>query len=110
MNLITKEVLYNEKSDTLMVTKIVQPYISAPDSIKAGMRIMLNADETNLPGWKIAQYYWNLDDETIAVGNKIDKTFIKPGAYNVQLIVSTEPEPEGFVRETCVSKNIIVLP
>jgi PKD repeat protein len=59
---------------------------------------------------KIAQYYWNFGDETIAVGNKIDKIFIKPGRYNVQLIVSTEPEPGGFVREACVSKNIIVLP
>jgi len=96
INLITKEVSYNEKSDTLVVTKIIQPYISAPDSIKAGISVILNADETNLPGWKIAQYYWNFGDETIAVGNRIAKTFIKPGRYNVQLIVSTEPEPEGF--------------
>jgi hypothetical protein len=109
VNLITKEVSYNEKSDTLLVTKIEQAYISGPDSINAGQRIMLNADETNLPGWNITQYYWNFGDETVAIGNRIDKIFVKPGVYNVQLIVSSEPQPGTDTRETCVSKNIIVI-
>ena len=108
VNLITREISYNEKTDTLVVTRIEQAYIAGPDSIAAGQRIMLNADETNLPGWEIAQYYWNFGDETVAIGNRIDKTFVKPGLYNVQLIVSTVPATEGFVRETCVSKNILV--
>jgi hypothetical protein len=108
VNLVTKAISYNEKTDTLVVTRIEQAYISGPDSIAAGQRIMLNADESNLPGWKIAQYYWNFGDETVAIGNRIDKTFLKSGIYNVQLIVSTEPEPGGAVKETCVSKNILV--
>ncbi|MBK8883236.1 MAG: PD40 domain-containing protein [Bacteroidales bacterium] len=109
VNLITQEVSYNEKSDTLIVTKIEQAFISAPDTIGTGQRIMLNADETNLPGWKINQYYWNFGDETIAIGNRTDKTFLKPGLYNVQLIVSAEPESGGALKETCVSKNILVV-
>jgi hypothetical protein len=108
-NLITKEVSYNEKSDTLVVTKIEQAYISAPDTVGAGQQIILNADETNLPGWKIGQYYWNFGDETIAIGNRVDKVFLKPGKYNVQLIISTEPEPMMDSREACVSKNIVVI-
>jgi hypothetical protein len=109
-NLITKEVLYNEKADTLVITDIEQPYISAPDRINMGQKIVLSADSTNLPGWKIAQYYWNFGDETIALGKEVDKTYIKPGTFNIQLIVSTEAEPGGFVREACISKNIIVIP
>ena len=108
-NLVTKEVLRNEKSDTVVVTKIEQAYIAGPDSIVAGQRIMLNADETNLPGWKITQYYWNFGDETIAIGNKVDKTFLKPGTYNVQLIVSGEHESGRLPRETCVQKNIFII-
>ncbi len=108
VNLITKAISYNEKSDTLVVTRIEQAYISGPDSIAAGQRIMLDADESNLPGWEIAQYYWNFGDETVAIGNRIDKTFIKPGLYNVQLIVSTKPEPGEAAKESCVSKNILV--
>src|SRR5450759_1293356 len=109
VNLITKEVLFNEKTDTLVVKDIEQPYISGPDRINMGQKIMLSADSTNLPGWKIAQYYWNFGDETIAIGKEVDKTYIKPGTYNIQLIISTEPEPGGIVREACISKNIIVI-
>jgi hypothetical protein len=108
VNLVTKEILYNEKTDTLVITNIVQPYISAPDRINSGEMIELSADSTNLPGWKISQYYWNFGDETIALGEKVYKTFFKAGNYNIQLIVSTVPEPGGIVREACVSKNIIV--
>jgi hypothetical protein len=109
VNLVTKEIIYNEKTDTLVITDIEQPYISGPDRINNGQKIVLSADSTNLPGWKIAQYYWNFGDETIAIGKEVDKIYIKPGTYNIQLIVSTEPEPGGIVREACISKNIIVI-
>lgn len=108
VNLITKEVTLNEKNETVVVTEIEQPYISAPDRIGTNQRITLNADSTYLPGWNISKYYWNFGDETIAVGKAVEKSFIKPGTYNIQLIVSTAPEPGVSVRETCVSKNIIV--
>jgi len=109
VNLITNEVLYNEKTDTLLVEEIVQPYITAPDSVKTGQQIKMSADRTNLPGWNISQYYWNFGDETIMIGKEVDKIYIKPGIYNVQLIVSDETQPGGMERETCISKNIIVI-
>jgi hypothetical protein len=110
VNLITKEVMHNQKSDTLVITAIEQPYISSPDKIDAGKMIKLSADSTNLPGWNIAQYYWNFGDESIGVGKEIDHTFLKAGNYNIQLIVTTEPEPGGSAREACISKNIVILP
>lgn len=110
VNLITKEVLYNERSDTLLIADVEQPYISGPDRIDVGQGAEMNADKTNLPGWKISRYYWNFGDETIAVGMKVDKSYLKPGTYNVQLIISTDTEPGAIVREACVCKNIVVLP
>jgi hypothetical protein len=108
VNLVTKEVTYNEKSETVVITEIEQAYISAPDRIGINQGITLSADSTNLPGWNISQYYWNFGDETIGVGKDIEKRYLKPGTYNIQLIVSTAAEPGTSVRETCVSKNIIV--
>jgi hypothetical protein len=108
VNLITREVTYNEKSEKVVVTEIEQPYISAPDSIGANQRFTLSADKTNLPGWNITQYYWNFGDETIGIGKNIEKSFIKPGIYNIQLILSAAPEPGGSGREACISKNIVV--
>jgi hypothetical protein len=109
VNLITKEVMHNQKSDTLVITEIEQPYISAPDRVNMGQKVALSADSTNLPGWKIGQYYWNFGDESIAIGKEVEKTYLKAGTYNIQLIVTTEPEPGGSVREACISKNIIVM-
>jgi PKD repeat protein len=107
-NLIT-HIFYNEKSETVVVTDIEQPYISSPDRITANTSISLNADSTNLPGWKIARYYWNFGDETVAVGKAVTKSYLKPGNYNIQLIVTDEPEPGSTAREACISKNLIVL-
>jgi hypothetical protein len=108
VNLVTKEVTYNERSETVVVTEIEQAYISAPDRIGINQGITLSADSTNLPGWNISQYYWNFGDETIGIGKDIGKSYFKPGTYNIQLIISTASEPGGSVREACVSKNIIV--
>jgi PKD repeat protein len=102
--------MYNVKTDTLILTEIEQPYITSPDSINTGQSIKLNSDRSNLPGWKIASVYWNFGDETVAVGKEVDKTYFRPGTYNIQLIVTTENEPGGEAREACISKNIIVSP
>jgi PKD domain/WD40-like Beta Propeller Repeat len=109
VNLVTKEVTYNEKTETLVVTEIEQPYISAPDRINTNQIINLSADSTNLPGWNINRYYWNFGDETVSLGKNVVKSFTRPGTYNIQLIVSTAPEPGTNIREACISKNIIVL-
>ena len=109
VNLITKEVMYNEKTYNLLVTDVEQPYISSPDQGAAGQRIRFSADSTNLPGWNIDRYYWNFGDETISIGKEVDKTYLRPGTYNIQLIVSTTPEPGGVVREACVCKNITIV-
>jgi hypothetical protein len=109
-NLITKAVSYNEKSETVVVTEIEQPYISSPDKINANRLITLSADSTNLPGWKITQYYWNFGDETIAIGKDVQKSYRKAGNFNIQLIITGEPEPGGKPKEACISKNIIVMP
>jgi len=85
-----------------------QPYISGPDAGFTGQKLTFNADSTNLPGWNITKYYWNFDDENIAVGKEVDNTYLRPGSYNIQLIVTDEPGPGGVVREACVCKNIII--
>lgn len=109
INLVTREVIYNEKTDTLVVEDVVQPYISGPDTSLPGQNIRLDASETNLPGWNIERYYWNFGDETIATGTEVIKSYSRPGTYNIQLIVTSEQAPDGTIRETCVSKNIEVI-
>ena len=108
VNLITKEVMYNEKTYNLEIINVEQPYISGPDEGETGKSLKFDAESTNLPGWKISRYYWNFGDETIMIGKEVDKIFLKPGTYNIQLIVTAEPDPGGVVREACVCKNIVI--
>jgi hypothetical protein len=108
-NLVTKEITRNEKSYDLEIKNIEQPYITSPDRCTAGQTIKLNADSTNLPGWTINTYYWNFGDETIGLGREVDKVYLKPGIYNIQLIVTDIPGANGVIREACVSKNINVI-
>jgi Tol biopolymer transport system component len=108
VNLVTKEVMYNEKTYNLEIKNVEQPYITGPDNVLSGQKLRFSADSTNLPGWNILRYYWNFGDESIMVGKEVDKVFTKPGTYNIQLIVTADPEPGGVTREACVCKNIIV--
>ena len=110
VNLITGEVMYNEKTYNLEITDFEQPYITVDERVIAGSGIRFSAEKTNLPGWKIARYYWNFGDETVATGKEVSKTFMKPGTYNVQLIITAEPEPGGIIKEACVCRNIEILP
>jgi len=110
INLVTKEVINNEKTDTVVVEDEIQPYIAGPDSAGPGEKMRMDATKTNLPGWQITQYYWNFGDETIATGKQVDKTFTRPGKYEVQLIITAAPEPGGALREACVSKIISIGP
>lgn len=107
VNLVTGEILYNQRSDTLLVENIIQPFIKSPDDATAEQIIVLDASETNLPGWDITSYYWNFGDETATTGLSANKKYSRPGVYNVQLIVSAK-SGDGSIEEACVSKNITI--
>ena len=109
VNLVTKQIKKDEKTIRLEIPDIVQPYISAPAVCKTGTQLKLNADSTNLPGWDIKQFYWNFGDETVAIGKVADKTYLKPGSYDIQLIVTSNPDAKGVSKEACVMKNINVI-
>ncbi len=55
------------------------------------------------------RYYWNFGDETIAAGKNVVKSYIHPGTFNIQLIVTAKPDAAGVAREACVSKNITIM-
>jgi len=107
-NLVTNEKTLNQKSQMLIVEDVEQAYISCPEAAETGRILEFSADSTNLPGWDISSYYWNFGDETIATGKDVEKTFLRPGTYNIQLIVTAKAAEDGIIRETCVSKNITI--
>jgi PKD repeat protein len=109
VNMVTKEVKVNEKSSILDVQAIEQAYITCSDKAFAGDELKFSADSTNLPGWDISRYYWNFEDESMAEGKNVSKTYKQAGVYNIQLIVTSRTEPGGLSKEACVSKNIVIV-
>lgn len=109
-NLATREMLYNQKTDTIIVEDIIQPYISSPDTLKTGEAVVFSAEKTNLPDRDIEKYLWNFGDNTVNTGLNVNKTFNTAGIYMVQLIVSDKAGPGSGIRESCVLKKIVVIP
>jgi len=108
IDMLTGEVRQNETSYLLQIDRTEQAFIDSPDEAITGETIIMDASMTYLPGWEIAEYYWNFDDGTAGKGVTIEKAYLSEGSYDVQLIVSTQPDSEGNIRETCVTKTIIV--
>ncbi len=92
----------------LDIRRTQQAFIEAPDTCYAGEVINFDASQTYLPGWDIEEYYWNFDDGTAARGIETEKTFLNEGSYDVQLIISSYPDEEGNIEETCVKRTIVV--
>ncbi|MDY0098608.1 MAG: PKD domain-containing protein [Bacteroidales bacterium] len=108
VNLVTKEVSENIKSDFLLIEDIEQPYITCPDTVTAGKTLVLSGKKTNLPGWEITSYYWNFGDGTIANGDTVEKQYKTSGSYMIQLIVTARPGSDGIAREACSTKQIVI--
>ena len=109
MDLMGDSMIYNCKTYNLTIADAEQAYITSADTVRVNEPLLLNARETNLPGWDIDKYYWNFDDETIDVGLNVSKTWTQPGIYDIQLIVTAAPDEKNNLRETCVGKRIVVL-
>jgi hypothetical protein len=111
LNLIDKisgEIEYNQESTLVDASRTQQAFINSPDTFTGGETVTFDASDTYLPGWSIKEYYWNFDDGSIASGISSQKVFVAPGAYSVQLIITSNPDTEGNVREACVSKIVTV--
>lgn len=109
INQITNEITTYEGTLIADVVQIEQAYITSPDTVNTGVPLSLSANETYLPDWEISSYYWNFDNEEVAIGSDVTARYLSPGVYNVQLIVTGKPDASGKPRETCVTKKITVL-
>ena len=92
----------------LSVEDAVGPYIICTDNIKVGVVAEFDAGQTILPDKKIDQFIWNFSDNKKFVGQKISRTFEKPGIYQINLGVTFDKDETGKVQKQCVVKEIVV--
>ncbi|PIP54875.1 MAG: hypothetical protein COX07_02885, partial [Bacteroidetes bacterium CG23_combo_of_CG06-09_8_20_14_all_32_9] len=92
----------------LSVEDPVEPYIICPETSKIGENIEFDGSQTNLPDNIIDQYIWFFSDNKKFIGQKITRTFDKPGIYRINLGVTFDKDKKGDFQKKCVFKDIII--
>jgi hypothetical protein len=83
-----------------------QPFIKSYDIGIKGRPVVFDGSETNLPGFRITDYYWNFGNGFIPGGQKFSMIFKKEGEYIVQLGLLGEKDSSEIIPHACVLKKV----
>jgi outer membrane protein OmpA-like peptidoglycan-associated protein len=98
----------NETPYEFELTEKEQVYIEAPDAILTGTAVTMNGWKTNLEGFKIHDYIWDLGEGFLTRGPTTSKVFDKKGEYKILLGVIGQKDTMEEETRRCVFKNIKV--
>jgi hypothetical protein len=105
---LTGIVAFSQAEYLVEVRKVIQPYISAPDSVWVGQEVQLGASESYLGDTQAGEYYWDFGDGEKDIGAIIQHTFSSPGIYQVKLGIIEDSEDPETARRFCSYKKIVV--
>jgi len=119
---LTKEVLFSQAEYELNIEKIIQSYITMPDSAKTGEDILLSGLESYFGGEIKGNYYWDFGDGQKGTDASIRHKYLIPGTITVKLMfIENNPEeakskpgqanddPDAIeAKKFCTSKTIVI--
>jgi outer membrane protein OmpA-like peptidoglycan-associated protein len=97
------------KSHEFEVRDIQQAWINAPDTVRTGRALGLDARLTDLPGFAAAEYHWDLGDGSVMTGDRVQHTFRTAGTYTVRLDVLSAPGGDGAITNHCNTRPVVVI-
>ena len=112
---VVKLTIFDELTGNVLVEKAEyrvnlenknQPFIT---SCNIGLRdkpMVFDGSETNLSGFRITDYFWNMGNGFIAGGQKFSMIFRKDGEYTIQLGLLGEADNLGIIPRACVMKKV----
>jgi outer membrane protein OmpA-like peptidoglycan-associated protein len=106
---ISNDVFFSKGVHELPIEDIRQAYITSLDSIRSGRRMTITGAHSNLPGFGIEEYHWDLGDGTTATGRSVAHTWRTPGTYTVRLSVLGMDADGIHLKEHCVSRPLAVI-
>lgn len=105
---LTGKLELNQASIMVQVRDYEQPYITCPDTAKAGYEIALDGSKSYLPNKQILNYYWDFNDGTIDLNREVKHTFTEPGIYKI--ILGITYTDSGNKKETISRfKKIVII-
>jgi outer membrane protein OmpA-like peptidoglycan-associated protein len=105
----TGSVFHTLKSNDFVVEDLKQAWISAPDTVRTGRMLALDAMKSDLPGFEAAEHHWSFDDGTLMSGSRVVHAFDTPGIHEVKLDVLSPPDANGDIRNQCNTRTVVVI-
>lgn len=105
----TGKIFFSKLIYNLELYDFKQPFINSPDIVVKGDSVKFDGSLSNLPGFKIIRYAWNLRDGKRLYGEKVTHSFKEKGEYNVNLELILKSISSNNIERTGVSKKIVVL-
>ena len=97
------------QSHILEVKDVRQAWITAPDTVRTGRTLALDAKKTFLPDLLASEYHWDMGDSTTSTGLRTFHTYRTPGTYEMKLDVLAVPDANGEIANTCNTRTIVVV-
>ena len=108
LDLVTGEMQYNVAEYRFTIERIQQPYIHAPDTVRAGRSFILDASESYIKDFDTEGFYWETGDGAKYEGETITHSYAEPGTYQVRLGMLPLPGTSSGQQRACVYKFIVV--
>lgn len=114
---MVKLCLTDKKTGNEVITKAVyelnlkdiqQPYITSPDAVAIGEEVLFDSRNSNLPGFEITSYTWQINNERRINGSAINYTFKEKGVQEVKLALKARNINTGIVSQKSILKKISV--
>ena len=105
---LTGIVAFNQAEYLVEVRKVIQPYITSPDTTKVNEEIQLHATNSYLGDAVPGEYYWDFGDGQKEVGATVRHRFSTPGIFKVRLGIIEESEDPETARRFCSYKTVVV--
>jgi hypothetical protein len=105
---LTGIVEFSQAEYLVEVRKIVQPYITAPDSVRINQEIQMHGIESYLGGLTPGEYYWDFGDGSKAVGATVKHTYLTPGVFQLKLGILEELTDGAAQERFCAYRTIVV--
>lgn len=105
----TGSTFHELKSHELAIENIHQAWIAAPDTVRTGRMMALDAFKSHLPGMVAEKTHWNMGDGTLLTGSKVLHAFRAPGTYGIKLDIIAAPDSEGIIANRCNTRSVVVI-
>lgn len=97
------------QSNEVHVTQWEQAFISAPDTIRTGRRLVFDPRHSHVPGMTPKEYHWDLGDGNVAMGELMMHQYRNAGTYTVKLNILGKPDQYGNIPSQCNTRMVVVL-